>query len=62
MPLNEDFTVPVEPFLGTGGMVVLANPNAPTGIALPLAEVERIVRDVYKRQRWCATRPSRCAR
>ena len=44
VPLREDFTVPVEPFLGTGGMVVLANPNAPTGIALPLAEVERIVR------------------
>ena len=44
VPLNEDFTVPVEPFLGAGGMVVLANPNAPTGIALPLAEVERIVR------------------
>lgn len=30
VPLREDFTVPVEPFLGTGGMVVLANPNAPT--------------------------------
>ena len=44
VPLREDFTVPVEPFLGTGGMVVLANPNAPTGISLPLAEVERIVR------------------
>ena len=44
VPLNEDFTVPVEPFLGAGGMVVLANPNAPTGIALPLGEVERIVR------------------
>ena len=43
VPLREDFTVPVEPFLGTGGMVVLAS-NAPTGIALPLAEVERIVR------------------
>ena len=44
VPLREDFTVPVEPFLNTGGMVVLANPNAPTGIALPLEEVERIVR------------------
>lgn len=44
VPLREDFTVPAEPFLGTGGMVVLANPNAPTGISLPLAEVERIVR------------------
>ena len=36
--------MPVEPFLNTGGMVVLSNPNAPTGIALPLAEIERIVR------------------
>ena len=42
IPLNEDFTLPVERFLGDNGGVVFPNPNAPTGIALPLAEVERI--------------------
>lgn len=41
VPLNEDFTVPVDDFLREGG-VVLPNPNAPTGIALPLREVERL--------------------
>ncbi|MCE5343571.1 MAG: histidinol-phosphate transaminase [Eubacteriales bacterium] len=43
IPLNEDFTLPVEKFLSQGQLVALANPNAPTSIALPLSEVERIV-------------------
>ncbi len=41
--LNDDFTVPVEKLYGSQGGVVLANPNAPTGIALELEDVERIV-------------------
>lgn len=40
--LREDFTLPVEDFLGGNGGVVLPNPNAPTGIALPLEEIERL--------------------
>ena len=43
IPLREDFTQDVERFKGHQGLVVLANPNAPTGIALPLATVEEIV-------------------
>ena len=43
IPLNEDFTVPVERFFGAEGGVVLANPNAPTGIALHLADIRRIL-------------------
>lgn len=43
VPLREDFTVDVDAYCNTGRMVVLANPNAPTGIALPLADIERIV-------------------
>ena len=43
VPLKEDFTITVEAYLNTERMVVLANPNAPTGIALPLSEIERIV-------------------
>lgn len=40
--LREDFTLSVEDFLGGNGGVVLSNPNAPTGIALPLGEIERL--------------------
>lgn len=42
VPLNPDFTVPVEKFMGKTN-VVLANPNAPTSMALPLEDVEKIV-------------------
>ena len=41
--LNDDFTVPVERLKDTGRLTVLANPNAPTGIALPLDQVEAII-------------------
>lgn len=44
IPLREDFTVDPMPYVGCGKTVVLANPNAPTGIALPLEQIERIVR------------------
>ena len=43
IPLREDFTVDVDAYCNIGRMVVLANPNAPTGIALPLSEIEKIV-------------------
>lgn len=43
VPLRDDFTVRVDEMAGAPGGVVLANPNAPTGIALPAAEVERII-------------------
>ncbi len=48
VPLNEDFTVPVDSMVSPGG-IVLANPNAPTGIALPLSGVERILQNNTKR-------------
>ena len=43
IPLRSDFTVPVDELAGAPGGVVLANPNAPTGIALAAHEVEKIV-------------------
>ncbi len=44
MALQKDFTVNVDDYCGVGKTVFLANPNAPTGIALTRAEIERIVR------------------
>ena len=43
IPLAEDFSIKVEDYLGNEAGVVIANPNAPTGLALSLEEIERIV-------------------
>ena len=44
IPLLEDWRVNLDAFCPAGGTVFLANPNAPTGIALPRAEIERILK------------------
>lgn len=43
VPLNEDFTINIDAFCGKNKLVVIANPNAPTGIALDLAQIEKII-------------------
>ena len=43
IPLKEDFTLDPKDYYGLNQTIVLANPNAPTGIALPLDQVEAIV-------------------
>ena len=43
IPLNDDFTLDVDAFCGKNKLVVIANPNAPTGLALGLEEIEKIV-------------------
>lgn len=44
VPMNPDFTDPVDLLCGNNGGVVLANPNAPTGIAVGLDTVEKLLR------------------
>ena len=43
IPLKDDFTVDTKSFLGQNKLVVIANPNAPTGIELSLSEIEEII-------------------
>ncbi len=43
IPLREDFTIAPEDYFNAGGTVFIANPNAPTGIFMPLSDIERIL-------------------
>ena len=44
IPLKEDFTVDVNDYKNVGKTIFLANPNAPTGIALSPEQIEEIVK------------------
>lgn len=43
IPLQEDLTVRAEDYLHAAGTIFLANPNAPTGIALSREQIEQIL-------------------
>lgn len=44
IPLSEDFSIPAESFCVQEGGVAIANPNAPTGVSMPVESVERILK------------------
>lgn len=44
IPLQDDFSVNYKDYCGIGQMVVIANPNAPTGMEIGLFEIEEILR------------------
>ncbi|MDD5882392.1 histidinol-phosphate transaminase [Stecheria intestinalis] len=44
IPLKDDFTIDVKDYLGLGKGVILANPNAPTGLVLPREKIEEILK------------------
>ncbi|HEU4843089.1 MAG TPA: histidinol-phosphate transaminase [Burkholderiaceae bacterium] len=43
VPLNARFEIDVDDYAQPGGAIILANPNAPTGCALSLADIERLL-------------------
>ncbi|MCX8070111.1 MAG: histidinol-phosphate transaminase [Thermodesulfovibrionales bacterium] len=44
IPLQEDFTIDIKPYCTDGAGIILANPNAPTGISLSIDEIEIIAK------------------
>ena len=43
VPLDQDFCLKKEDYMRENGGIIFPNPNAPTGLALPLEEVEAII-------------------
>ena len=43
IPLCDDFSVDTAAYCGQNRMIVLANPNAPTGMGIPVDQIERIL-------------------
>lgn len=43
LPLAEDFTIRARDYRGENGGIIFPNPNAPTGILLPLEAIEQIL-------------------
>lgn len=44
IPLKDDLSIDASDYIGINRNVVIANPNAPTGLTLPLGDIEKICR------------------
>ena len=44
IPLEEDFSLDYQKYCGLNKMIVIANPNAPTGMEIPLWQIEEILK------------------
>ncbi|MBQ8719682.1 MAG: histidinol-phosphate transaminase [Clostridia bacterium] len=49
IPLRDDFSLNIEDYISACGTVFIANPNAPTGLYLPLSEIERLLKSDSER-------------
>ncbi len=44
IPLKSDFSIDINDYINIGKNIVIANPNAPTGLYIPLCDIEKIVK------------------
>ena len=44
IPLREDYSIDYRAYCGKNKLIVIANPNAPTGMSLPLWQIEEILK------------------
>lgn len=44
IPLNDDFSINIYDYCGINENIFIANPNAPTGITIPLHDIEKILK------------------
>ena len=51
VPLDDEMRVRVEDYRREAGSIVIANPNAPTGVALARTEIARLLGD-HPNTRW----------
>lgn len=43
VPLEEDFSLNYRDYLDSGALTVIANPNAPTGLCIPMCQIEALL-------------------
>ena len=45
LPLQEDYSVDLSLYRGLDSTIMITNPNAPTGLCLPVGQIENVLRD-----------------
>lgn len=45
VPLKSDLSIDTDDYINAGGTIFIANPNAPTGLFLPLTEIEKVLKN-----------------
>lgn len=49
IPVDDNFNIPIEKFYGNNDGIIIANPNAPTGIAVHIDSIRNILEKILAR-------------